>query len=425
MQKVILFLLIFIVHGFHYSAAYSQEQKKLSITDLEQQFIQKNYQLLAAKYSIEKADAEILQSKLWKNPSLSISQVNLWSNTSADDLPYLFGNYGNHQQFAFDLEQVIETAGKRRKRVDLKTTEKNTVLLEFEQLVRELKMNLRLAFIDLQQITQEKKQLSVLLDYYSELSEHFRKQMEKQNFSKAEYYRIQTAYIDLKQQLINWNAEEAEALQQLKILTQIPNLTTEMLEFGEYQEPDISRKIPEDIIESAKDSSILKQHAQQQLLFAEQQLKLEKANASPDVKILMNYDRGGSMMRDFFGIGIGIDLPFFDRNQGNIKSAQAQLEQQKYQLTSLEINLETSITKLIQQLRSYEELLSQFPKTSFEEFQTLIESYIRHLKNKQVSLFEFIDFTDAYVKAQGNYFSVEKNYLRTFEQLQYLIGKDL
>jgi cobalt-zinc-cadmium efflux system outer membrane protein len=423
MTRILFYYFILFTSSFIFSQA--TNSKSFTIDDLERQFLEKNYQLLAAKYNIEKADAEIVQSKLWKNPNLTISQINFWHNNTAPQQANLLGNYGKFQQFAFDVEQVIETAGKRKKRVALKTTEKNTVLLDFESLIRELKFKLRASYYDLYQIHQIKTQLNILTNYYTDLTDAFGKQVENQNLAKADLYRVKTALLNAQQQAIEWESKELDAIQNLRVLTQQPDLTLDQLIFTDKLNINLSQKIPDNIYDLAKDSSLTKQYAEQQLIYSEQLLKLEKANASPDVSVLVNYDRNGNYMRDFIGFGIGIDLPIYNRNQGNIKLAKAQVEQQKMQLNAVNIELETSISKLTKQLKAYENLLNQFPSTAMQEFQSMMENYVKHLKSKQVSLFEFIDFADSFLQSQSKYYEIEKNYFETFEQIQYLIGKDL
>lgn len=422
-----LFSRYLIIQFFFNSITFGQidDSKSFNLIELESEFLTKNYQLLAEKYNIDVATAAILQSKLWNNPTLSISQVNLWRNSSAESLPYLIDKYGNHQQFAFDIEQVIETAGKRRKRVALKTAEKDLVIIDFENLVRELKLQLRTSYFELHQLTQEKEQLNTLTSYYEELSNLFQKQAEKQVFNKAEFYRVQTALLGVKKQLTDLLTNESFALEQLRILTQRPELEVSQLRFNELLQPDLSSKIPINIIDLIKDSSNLKKQALQQLLISEQTVNLEKANGKPNLQLLMGYDRGGSIMRDFVGFGIGIDLPIYNRNQGNIKIAQAQFEQQKINLLSIDIQLETTVNRLITQVQLYEKMLKEFPSSSLSEFKEMMDNYIKHLKSKQVSLFEFIDFSGAYIDAQNQYYELQKNYLNTFEELQLLIGKDL
>ena len=134
-----------------------------TIQDLEAQFLQNNYLLIANKLNIDKADAEIVQEKLWNNPTLSISEVNLWKTYQIEEQPYLFGKYGKNQQISVGLEQLIETAGKRKKRVAIKQLEKNNALFDYEELLRELKKELRQSFYTLSRINQEENQLLVKL----------------------------------------------------------------------------------------------------------------------------------------------------------------------------------------------------------------------------------------------------------------------
>src|SRR5690606_38211199 len=65
---------------------------------------------------------------------------------------------------------------------------------------------------------------------------------------------------------------------------------------------------------------------------AEQQLRLQKANRTPDLTVAVGYDRGGSIMGDFIGVCLSKDLPLFDRNQGQIKSAQLEMERRRLDL---------------------------------------------------------------------------------------------
>lgn len=417
---ILLFLLIPFI-GYNQST----KDSTLTLNDLETVFLANNYQLLAAKYNVAKAEAEKLQAKLWQNPTLTLSQVNLWSNKSIQLQPYLIGHFGNKQEFAFDLEQVIETAGKRAKRVNVKETEEQLSQLDFEVLMRELRVQLRSSFYELEKINELEDQLNTFVDYYTHLSTFYKHQADLQNIAKAQYFRIQTELLDNKQQLINLKVQEADALQNLRILTQIPTLKLSDLRFDTVFNTNLSARIPANIMQISKDSSISKKYIQLQLIRSEQLIKLEKANAKPDIHILANYDRGGSIMTDFVGFGIGIDLPIFNRNQGKIKIAQLELEQNKLQSNTLDITLETQISKLEEQLKQYEGLLKGFPPSSFDDFKIIMDNYSRHLQDRQVSLIEMIDYAQSYLQAKQKYYEILENYQVTFEQLQILIGKDL
>jgi len=144
-----------------------------TVADLEQQFLEKNYVLIAGKYNIAKADAEIVQEKLWPNPTLSISEVNLWKTYQIEEQPFLFGNYGNNQQISIELEQLVETAGKRKKRVAIKQLEKNSVVFDFEELMRGLKKELRQNYYSLNRIQTQETLLNSIVDLFTQMNSQY------------------------------------------------------------------------------------------------------------------------------------------------------------------------------------------------------------------------------------------------------------
>src|SRR5690625_9211 len=102
------------------SLSYGQQEIILSRQEAEALFLDQNLDLLAEKLEIPKAEAAVLQAKLWPNPTFSVDEVNFWAlpgqiEPLGEELPPLFGNFGKHFQFSFGLEQLIQTAGKRKK----------------------------------------------------------------------------------------------------------------------------------------------------------------------------------------------------------------------------------------------------------------------------------------------------------------------
>src|SRR5690606_10769173 len=69
---------------------------------------------------------------------------------------------------------------------------------------------------------------------------------------------------------------------------------------------------------------------------------LEKARRIPDITLKAQYDRNGNTMLNFFGVGASIDLPLFNRNQGNIQYARINAEKagMRVQEQSLHVNTE-------------------------------------------------------------------------------------
>lgn len=404
-------------------AASEIQAQTITLTDLENQFIQNNTQLLASKFTIDKVQAEIIQEKLWPNPTLSISEVNLWKTYTVETQPYLFGKYGQNQQIAVELEQLIETAGKRKKRVALKQLEQQSAAFDYEEILRELRKDLRLAFHQLNRIQQEETQLKDMVALYSQMREQYQRQAQLKNIATADLYRVQTELMGLQKEQIELVIERFEALNKLRILTHNPNLEVSQLQFQEIQSTQ-SQKLPINLLEIAQKQNVGLKRQENEEAKAQQVLALEKAQKTPDLRVQMNYDRGGNIMRDFMGVGISFDLPVFNTNKGNIKAAEIGIQQQQFNKQTLENNLTQSIHQLQNQLIRMEQMLENWPNAQRENQKQMVENYKKHLQNKQVTLLEFIDFTQAYREANQAYLQLQQTYQNTFEELQYIVGQD-
>ena len=87
----------------------------LSRKNAETIFLQNNLSLISERLNIDIAQAQIIQAKIWPNPTFSVNEFNLWRNTGSEELPAIWGNYGRYQEFGASLEQLVYTAGKRKK----------------------------------------------------------------------------------------------------------------------------------------------------------------------------------------------------------------------------------------------------------------------------------------------------------------------
>lgn len=398
--------------------------QEFSLQSLEKEFLQHNYLLLAARYEVDVKDARILQEKLWNNPSLTVEQINFWANSGSEQLSYLWGTYGNTQQVSVDLEQLVETAGKRKKRVALKQSEKEDAQLDFEELMRELKWELRNTYIDLQVAQLREEQLLQTVAFFNKLRESYKKQSDKQLIAKSDFLRIQSELMRLKEELIGVQDEKLKLLQEIRLFTR--NGTVQKVAPLHMDETDnLSQKIPANILELALANNISQKKQALAYTMAEQSLRLEKANAKPDIRLQLNYDRGGNIMQDFVGVGMNMDLPVFNRNQGNIKAARYEVMKQAVLNDNRTVTTQHTVGRLLQQIGLYESELRTTEITSSEEYRKMMDNYFRHLQSNQISLIEFLDFSQAFMQAQESIWGLQSAYLKVFEELQYTIGSDI
>ncbi|WP_333661080.1 TolC family protein [Chishuiella changwenlii] len=398
------------------------QAQNVTLENLEAAFLEKNYQLIANKFNVDKIDAEIVQEKLWNNPTLSISEVNLWKTYNVEEQPHLLGRYGKNQQISVDIDQLVETAGKRKKRVAIKELEKNSALFDYEELMRELKKELRQTYFSLGKMNEEKIALDNSIELFTQLTTQYKKQADLKNVPKADFYRLQTELISVQKDIIELEKNEIEELTKLRVLTQNPNLEITEIDFSPFKEH--SKSIPLNIKELAQSQNIGLKRQVNEINLAEKQLVLEKAQRVPDLTFQLGYDRGGNIMRDFVGLGVSLDLPIFNTNKGNIKSAQLSVAQQQVNHDGIVYELNSTIDGLQNQLNQLDKTLVQWKDLNTEDQLKMIENYKKHLQSKQVTMLEFIDFTQAYRESQQAYLELLETYQNTFEELNYIVGQD-
>ena len=389
------------------------KSQNYTLSDLESQFLVRNGELIANKYNIDIAEAEIIQEKLWQNPTFSIKEVNLWKT---------YGNEDKH--LTLELEQLVETAKKRKNRIAIKELSKNTALIDYEETLRELKKELRISYNSLARIKKEQIQLTNMVDLFKTLSEQYQRQSNLKNVPKADYFRIQTELIGYEKELIDLENQKFEALNQLRIITFNPDLEFDQILFDQST-INYTSQLPINIVEIAKEQNIGLKRQINEINIANKVLDLEKGQRIPDLTFGVNYDRGSRNTKDVLGVGVSFDIPVFNTNKGNIKAAKIALDQQKTNQQVLENNLYQTINQLDNQLKRLEKMLIDWSATNNTEEQAkLIENYKKHLQNKQVNLLEFLDFTEAFREANKAYLEIEETYNNTFQELQYLVGKD-
>ncbi len=106
-------------------------------------FLQNNLSLIAERLNIDIAQAQIIQAKVWPNPTFSLNEINLWRNTGAEELPAIWGNYGRYQEFGASLEQLVYTAGKRKKMIAIEQVGSDMAVEYYKNFLRNLKMEFR------------------------------------------------------------------------------------------------------------------------------------------------------------------------------------------------------------------------------------------------------------------------------------------
>ncbi len=427
------FLLILLVFSL---SAKAQDTLQLSREQSEAIFIKENLLLIAEKLQIPQAEAMVMQAKLWPNPSIQIEEVNLWTSQGGTNNLSFFGeelppfgnsNFGKNQQIGVSIEQLILTAGKRRKLVALEKVGVEQAKQYFEEVIRGLKIEFRNQLTNAQYLNLSKEIYINQVKSIKQLTTAYKNQMDQGNVSRGEYVRLKALELEIAQNINELNKEINEAQKELKLLMNLPS-STQLTITEEGYVKNIQNFPPiftNDLISQAK-----KNRPDYKLVELEQnyhlkKLNYEKAQRVPDFSLQVGYDRGGNFMKDFVGFGLSMDLPFFDRNQGNITAARIGVEQSAVLLKHKELSVENEVVLAQKNLLNAVSFLNDIEGNYESTLDELLTTYTKNFTSRNISLLEYLDFFDAYLENKKIILEAGKEVNETAEELNFTIGKDI
>ena len=186
-------------------------QQQMSLQDCELAFQKNNLQLLAAQYNINMADADIIQAKIWELPQIEgyVNAVNPQDKRVFD--------VGRAK--GVEITQLIYLGGKKKNEIQFAKSNKELSQLQFNQLLVDLRSQLRSTFYNL--IYEQKKQISIdaQLKYMNELLSAYKVQTDKGNISLKDFVRLQSIVIQLNNDRIEINNNILGFQQTMKVLT--------------------------------------------------------------------------------------------------------------------------------------------------------------------------------------------------------------
>jgi cobalt-zinc-cadmium efflux system outer membrane protein len=403
---------------FTFTANAQTDTLKLTFPDAEKQFLENNFALLAQKYNVESTKALVDQAALWDNPVLSTDQ-NIYDSGSKKFF-YHNESRGLGQVFV-QLNQVFKTAGKRGKQIQVAKDNAKVQEAEFNDLMRNLRYNLQLDF----------GQLATLLDqavvYHNEIAaatnlvNGIQKSYDAGNTSMKDFIRLKALLFGLQNDMTE-NARQINDLQtELKTLIQAKETAFVVPMTSDLPTQPAELNIPS-LIEQAKINRADYLSNQYQLASAQHNLSLQKALAAPDITIGASYDKNSSYAQNYYGLQIGLPLPFFNRNQGNIKSARFSQMSQENTLKDSEAKLKNDVVAAVNEYNLNQQLFSTQQLEFNGQYDTLFKNMLKGFKDRQVSLVEFVDFFDTYKDTKLKMLQQRYNLQKAIADLNFATG---
>ncbi|REG96034.1 TolC family protein [Flavobacterium aquicola] len=398
----------------------SLAQKTVTLQDCESQFLKNNLFLLASQYNIDASKALTIQARIWDNPTIT-AQLNAYNPERNQ-----YFDIGKDGQKAFGIEQLIYLGGKKRNEIQLSQTNEQLAELQFNDLLRTLKLQLRKSFYTVYYNTKSLETTDEQLSHIEDLISSYSIQAQKGNIPLKDVVRLQSLYLNFKNErmeVVNNNIEEQGNLKLLLNSTEnvIPEVSKE--EFNKYLKTiDFDLKSFENEAIVNRPDYLAKQ---KEIEANELNVKWQKSLAIPDLTLGANYDQRSGAFEKEANVTIGIPLPLWNKNKGNIKYAKTVLEQSKVEKQNFELQLQTEITSAWNKWDESRKNYTVIKPTVNSDFEAVYNGMLTNFQKRNVSLLEFTDFMESYNQATIQVNELKKKLALSAEELNSTINKDL
>jgi cobalt-zinc-cadmium efflux system outer membrane protein len=185
-----------------------------------------------------------------------------------------------------------------------------------------------------------------------------------------------------------------------------------------------SQSIPE-LIEIARTHNPTYLIAAQQVASQKLNYQYQKALTVPDLNVGPNFDRASNFTPNYVGLTLSIPIPLFNRNQGNIRSAAFNIQQQETLLASEDITLRNGVQSAYRKLALAISITGPATTAFYNDYRQLFNNIIQSYRARQISLVEFIDYLNGYEDIREKQLQQQLNIHLAKEELNYVVGIDV
>lgn len=412
--------ILFLIIGAVIQVRAEEHVLRMSLIEAEQYFDKHNLLLLAEHYEISKADAAILQAKLFDNPVFSFEQ-NVYNRTNGR-----YFDFGPEGETAIEVEQLINLAGQRNKRVKLEKINKEMALYQFEEVARTLRSELKQQFVELYFAEKSRSIYDKQIASLTELLKVYQQQQQKGNLSLLDKSRIEALLFSLQKEQNELDNQIISLQEAVKLLIGLKGEVTfsPLLDEKMFQAIGLDKISFAQLLESVHRRPDI-QLAQTGIKAAQADVRLQRSLAFPEFKVVGKYDKAGNIINDYWAIGFSISLPVFNRNQGNIKAAKLSVEQNRQKELYVRQKAESELYAGYMRVQKAWTLYQKTDTSLEADFSTILEGVNRNFQAHNINLLEFIDYYETYKTTCLQLNQIKQELLQAIENMNIITGQNI
>jgi len=397
-------------------AAQTQGPSRISLDQAIQLALQHNHNLLAARTTIQQSEAEETTANLRPNPVLV---------TDAQFLPFFqpsqfSADYiDNTAQFDLGIGYLFERGKKRQHRLQAAkdvTAVTRSVVADNE---RTLTFQAASQFVNVQLAESTLQFAQDDLKSFQNTVDISQTRYKAGDISEDDYLKIKLQLLQFQTDVSQAQLAKAQGLSDLRQLLGYESVPADYDVTGDFEYQPLKVNL-EDLEAKALQLRPDFRAARQGVTAANSQYQLQKAIGKRDVTAQINYTHLSALnTASLFG---SIQIPIFDRNQGEIARAHYAIAQAQEQEQAAQNQTLTDVRDAYEGLQSNDKILTLFRSGYLNEAKEDRDISEYAYRRGAASLLDYLDAERSYRATQLAYRQSLASYLLSFEQLREAVG---
>lgn len=381
-------------------------------------FYARNLSLISAEFGLETAQAQKVIAAAIPNPEL-----NLYSQELAPNYPIS----SNGPVIYVSVSQLIETAGKRRLRMENSLLGEQAAESDLRDAIRILTQAVRRAYYDLL-LAQE------TMDATQEQSRHVQRLVEVQkkrfdvgDISERDLTRIKIEALKSQSDIDKNTAQIVSARSQLAVFLAWPENTGSMSVKDQWPDGKALGGLKDEV--SAMNAALERRPdllaTRTRYTQAKQGVDLAKAQRIPDVKITAGFAHDlGNYVQNSATLGLSVPLPLFYRQEGEIAQAGIRSNDAELRVRQTEVAVRSEVSTAFAAWISANTIVKRFETEVMQKAKHIRDSAEIAYTNGSTDILDLIQAQRDYRNTILDYYQAQANRAYAYADLKMAIGEE-
>jgi outer membrane protein, heavy metal efflux system len=401
-------------------AAAPARAARISMADAVRLALEHNHQLRAQRLNVDLAKADETTAALKPNPVLTSTNENF--PLFAPSQLFNSDNFLNNQNFVESLSYLFERGGKRRNRTQVARDNTDVAGRTAFDAERQLRFDTEGAFIN---VLLAKSSLDLArenLENFSQVLDVNRERLRAGDLAEADFYKISLQKLQFEQDASTAEVALVQAKAALRQNVGFDSLADQFDVDGDLTYTKYTATL-DDLVREALATRPDLLAARSSVTLAKDTESLEYSNRARDVVGGVEYDRAGPLSA--VGFSISVELPFHDRNQGNIAHSKVALVQASEMEAHVTSTVQTDVDTAFAALQTNERILALYQSGYLDQAKQSLDITTYVYQHGNGTLLDLLDAERTYRTTQLAWRQALAAYMTSVQQVNLAVGKQV